>query len=75
VKRVRLTVADELVLDRAPDLTRGNVVLLGDVLKLTGEHVEDPGEDDTIHALPGRVIDGRGIEEDVIDEVVALQGV
>jgi hypothetical protein len=56
---VHFTVADELVLDLALDLVQGDAVLLGDVLKLAGDRADDPGEDDTLHAFPGRVIDGR----------------
>jgi hypothetical protein len=50
-------VADELVLDRAPDLVRGDAVLLSDVLKLVSDHAEDPREDTALHALLGRVSD------------------
>jgi hypothetical protein len=74
VKRAHFTVADELVLDHAPDLVRSDVVLLGDVLKLIDDRGEDPGEDIGLHAIPGRVIDGRSAGEDVVDEFVALQG-
>jgi hypothetical protein len=74
VKHARFTIADELVLDRAPDLSRGNIVLLGDVLKLVDDHAEDTREDDALHVLPGRVIDGRGIREDMVGEVIVLEG-
>jgi hypothetical protein len=40
-------------------------------MKLTGG--EDPGEDNCLHAVPGKV-DGRSIGEDVVSEFVALQG-
>jgi hypothetical protein len=36
------TVTNELVLDRALDLVHGEIVLLGDVLKITGDCAEDP---------------------------------
>jgi hypothetical protein len=74
VKRACFTVANELVLDRELDLACVNVVLLKDVLKLIDDRVEDPGENDALHALSSRVIHGRGIREDVVDEVVVLQG-
>jgi hypothetical protein len=74
MKRARLAIADELVLEREPDLARSDVALIEDVQKLTGNRAEDPGDDDALHALPGRVIDGRGIGENVVGEVVALQG-
>jgi hypothetical protein len=61
VKCTRFAVADELVLDRAPNLACGDAVLLGNVMKLTGDRAKDPGADDTLHVLPSRVIDGRGI--------------
>jgi hypothetical protein len=66
VKCARFAVADELVLDRVPNLACGNAMLLGDAMKLAGDHAEDPGEDNTLHVLPGRVVDGRGIKEDVV---------
>jgi hypothetical protein len=46
VKHTRFAIADELVLDRVPNLARVNVVLLGDVLKLTGDRAEDLVEDE-----------------------------
>jgi hypothetical protein len=73
VKRARFAIANEQVLDRAPDLARGDVVLLNDVLKFTGDHVEDSGEDDSLCAIPGRVVDGWSVGEDVVGEFVALQ--
>jgi hypothetical protein len=74
VKHTCFIVVNGLEFDHAPDLACGDTMLLGDVLKLTGDHAKDLGEDDTIHALPGRVIDGRGIREDVVGEIVVLQG-
>jgi hypothetical protein len=65
---------DELLLDRVPDLVCGDVVFHGDVLKLTNDRAEDPGEDDALHALLGRVVDERGIREDMVSEVIVLQG-
>jgi hypothetical protein len=73
VKYACFSVDDELVLDRALDLARGNAKLLDDVLKLGSDRAEDPGEDDSLHALPSKVVDERGIREDVICEVIALQ--
>jgi hypothetical protein len=72
VKRTHFAAADELVLDRAPDLARGNAVLLGDVLKLADDRAEDPREDGGLYAAPGRVIDRRGIREDVVGKFIAL---
>jgi hypothetical protein len=74
VKRVCFAVVDELVLDCAPDLVHGDAMLLGDVLKLTGDRAKDPGEDDSLHVIPGRDIDGRSVGEDVVGEFIALQG-
>jgi hypothetical protein len=51
VKHKHFIVVDELVLDHAPDLACGDVVLLCDVLKLIGDHTKDPGEDDALNAL------------------------
>jgi hypothetical protein len=72
VKHARFIVADELVLYRAPNLARDDAVLLGDVMNLAGDHAKDPGEDDTLHVLPSKVVVGRGIREDVVGEVVVL---
>jgi hypothetical protein len=66
MKHVRFAVADELVLDRALDLARGDAVLLGDVLKLISDCAKNPGEDDSLHAILGRVVDERSVEEDVV---------
>jgi hypothetical protein len=43
-------------------------------MKLTDDRDVDLGDDGTLHVLPGRVIDGRGIRENVVSEVIALQG-
>jgi hypothetical protein len=51
VKHACFAIAVELVLERALDLMCGDTMLLGDVLKLADDHVEDPGEEDTLHAL------------------------
>jgi hypothetical protein len=72
VKHACFVVADEMVLYRAPNLAHDDVVLLGDVMNLAGDRAEDPGEDDTLHVLPSKVVVGRGIREDVIGEVIVL---
>jgi hypothetical protein len=64
VKRTLFIVTDELMLS--------GVVLLGDVLKLTGDRAKDPGEDDGLYAIPGKVVYERGIGEDVVGMFVAL---
>jgi hypothetical protein len=74
VKCARSTVADELVLDGAPDMGCGDAMLLGDVLKLASDHAEDLREDAYLHAVPGKIIDGRSVEEDVVGEFIVLQG-
>jgi hypothetical protein len=74
MKRARLAVADELVLEREPDLARGDAVLLGNVLKLTTDHTEDSRDDGAFHVLPSRVVDKRGIKKNIVGEVVVLQG-
>jgi hypothetical protein len=73
VKHGRFAIANELVLDHAPDLVRDNTVLLGDVPKLVGDRDEDPGEDDGLHVIPGWVVYGRSVGEDVVGEFVVLQ--
>jgi hypothetical protein len=72
MKHPLFAIADELVLDRAPDLASGNVVLLSNILKLTCDCAEDLREDDGLHAVSDRVVGGRGIEEDVVGEFVIL---
>jgi hypothetical protein len=72
LKHACFAVADELVLYRVPDLARGDVVVLGDVLKLVGDRAEYPGEDDDLHEVPGRVVEGWSIGENVIDEFVVF---
>jgi hypothetical protein len=47
------------------DLARGDAALLSDVLKLAGDSVEDPGDDDALYVLPSKVVDG-GIKENLI---------
>jgi hypothetical protein len=74
IKHVCLAVADELVLEHEPDLACGDVVLLGDVLTLTGDRAEDLGDDDALHTLLSKDIDDKGIRENVVGEVIALQG-
>jgi hypothetical protein len=74
VKHACFTVTNEPVLDRASQLPHSNIMLLGDVLKLTGDHAKDPVEHDDLHVIPGRVIDGTSIREDVVGEIIALQG-
>jgi hypothetical protein len=70
----RLAIADELVLKGEPDFARDDSMLFGDVLKLAVDCAENAGEEDALHVLPRRVIDGRGIKENVVSEVIALQG-
>jgi hypothetical protein len=69
---VCFAIADELVLDCAPNLAHGDVVLLGDVLKLTGDRAKDPGEDNTLCTLPSKVVDRWGIREDGVGDAVGL---
>jgi hypothetical protein len=69
-----LAVADELVLEGEPDLVRDDIMLFGNVLKLAVDRAENAGEEDTLHVLPRRVVDGRGIRENVASEVITLQG-
>jgi hypothetical protein len=47
-------------------------MLLGDVLKLTGDRAKDPGEDNTLCTLPSKVVDGWGIREDGVGDAVGL---
>jgi hypothetical protein len=74
MKHVCFVVATELVLDRVPDLVCSDIMLLGDIRKLVGDRARDLGEDNGLHAVPGRVVDGRCVGEDAVGEFVALEG-
>jgi hypothetical protein len=43
-------------------------------MKLVSDRIEDPREDDHLHAILGRVVDRRSIGEDVVGEFIAIQG-
>jgi hypothetical protein len=73
VKCACFAVVNELMIDHKPDLACGDAMLLGDVLKLAGDRAEDLGEDDGLHAIPGRVVDRRSVREDVVNEFVAFR--
>jgi hypothetical protein len=69
-----LAIADELVLQGEPDLVRDDTMLFGNVLKLAVDRAKNAGEEDTLHVLPRRIVDGRGMRENVASEVITLQG-
>jgi hypothetical protein len=53
-------------------LARGNPVLHDNVQKLTRDRAKELGYHDALHALPSRVVDERGIRENVVGEFIAL---
>ena len=70
-----LGVAEELTLERQPNLTRGATVGPDDVLEVEGEGPEDPGQGDAVETLPRRGLSrDRHVKEDVVIQGVALEG-
>jgi hypothetical protein len=70
----RLAVVEELLLKSEPGCPgRGFVVLVDDVQQVSGDGVENPGEDDTVHARPRRIVGAGGVAEDVIFQCEAAQ--
>jgi len=63
----RFAVVEELLLKAEPGLpgSRG-VVLVDDVQEVGGDGVEDPGQDDTVHARPCRIVGAGNVAEDVL---------
>jgi hypothetical protein len=73
MKGAHFTVSYELVLERVLDLAHCDITLVGDVLKVASDRAKDPRDGDALHVLPSRVVDGRGIRESMVGEVVAFQ--
>jgi hypothetical protein len=73
MKGTRFTLAYELVLERVLYLAHCDITLVGDVLKVASDHAKDPRDDDALHVLPSRVIDGRGIRESMVSKVIVFQ--
>jgi len=58
-----------LLLKAEPSRPSGDVVtLMDDVQEVRRDGVENPRHDHAVHARPGRVVEARGIAEDVILE-------
>jgi hypothetical protein len=73
VKGMLLTVAEKLVLDGEPEVARCITTFSDHLMKLWWDGIADPVEEDTIHPNPPRII-GQGVDRDVLDEGVALEG-
>jgi hypothetical protein len=71
VESTSFTIAEELGLEGNPGLASYAPILL----KLDGEHVEDPRQDHVAHPMPGQRQQGGSIDEDVVVDVegVALK--
>jgi hypothetical protein len=72
MKSMLLTVAEKLVLDGEPQVTRRAAAFPDHLVKLRRDGIADPVEDDTIHPYPPRII-RRSILLDVLDEDVAFK--
>ena len=65
VEGARLLVAEELVLEGAPDGASGGVAVDHRLGEVGGDRAGDPGFDDAIHAHPVRELGHREISKDV----------
>jgi len=62
-----LTVVEELLFNAEPCCPGGDAVaLVDDVQKVGGDGVEEPGDDNTVHPGPCRVVEARDVTEDVV---------
>jgi hypothetical protein len=52
VKSMYLTITKELVLEPEPQVSRGVATFLNDLLKIRGDRVGEPVEDDSVHSGP-----------------------
>ena len=71
----RLTVVQELLLDPEPGSpSSGAAMSVDDIQEVQRDAVEQPREDHIIHALPGRIIERRGVAEDMILQGIPAKG-
>jgi hypothetical protein len=64
---VGLTIVEELLFDAKPSCLSGEAVrLVDDVQEVGGDGVEEPGDDDAVHARPRRIGEVRDVTEDVV---------
>jgi hypothetical protein len=62
-----LAVVEELLFDPEPCCSGGEaIVLMDDIQEVGGDGVEEPREDDIVHARPRRIVGARVVVEDVI---------
>jgi hypothetical protein len=73
MKGALLAVTKKLVLDSEPQVARGGTTLLNDLMKLRGDGIADPVEDDAVHPAPARIGRRGDVRVDVVEEGVALQ--
>ena len=63
----RFAVVEELLLEAEPRGTgRDTVAFVDDVEQVGGDGVEDPRDDDAVHARPGGVVGAGNVAEDVV---------
>jgi hypothetical protein len=63
----RLAIVEELLFQTEPRSPSGDTVaLVDDVREVGGDGVEDPGDDDEVHAGPGSVGEERRVTEDMV---------
>jgi hypothetical protein len=73
VKSPRLLVSEELIFQGNLGLTGSTATLTDDVLKFDGDGSSHLGEDNTVHAISGRVLGEDGVAEDMINKGEALE--
>jgi hypothetical protein len=74
VKSTCLVITKELVLQGEPQVARGMATLLNNLLKISGDRVGEPAEDDNVYPGPCRIVGEGVIGEDVVGKGVPCQG-
>jgi hypothetical protein len=72
-KSVLLTVNEKLVLNSQPQVARSGTMSPNHLMKLRGDSVADPVEDDAIHPAPARISGRNDVRVDVVEEGVVLE--
>jgi hypothetical protein len=74
VKSMCLTITKELVLELELQMLHGVVAFLNNLLKIRGDHVGEPGEDDGIHLGLAWVVEEGIVRLNVVSEGISHQG-
>jgi hypothetical protein len=74
VKSTCLAIIEELVLGAEPHVSRSAVTFSNDLLKIRGDRVGEPAEDDDVHPGPPRIVGEGIIGLDVVGKGVSYQG-